>query len=268
MKPIIAATFIFAAAAVFLFAGCNDDNATDPDGSIRISGEVRAYICAPDDPRNDTIHPRYAVETGRLATLEFASPDYQTFAPIQRVTNDSSEFSVELMPGYWSITVTTDHTNPDAFDSVYIDQDEYFDIGIRYDFADPDSVVVAFTYALGPPGPVYGSPLQPGQEREYIDTLNARIGNYLLPDSARTYSLETNPGTTTSVWISPIVQNRRMWIVAQALRVEMEDDYYPAGMNAGPRVFGLCPDDFELWPGPDFSYPDSMIPEPRPDGGP
>lgn len=255
-------------AGATLLAGCGDDTGTDPDRTIRISGQIIAYICAPDDPRNDTIDPRYAVETGRPATLEFASPDYQTFAPITIDTDDSSEFSIDLMPGYWTIIVVTDHSNPDAFDSIYIDRDDYFDIGIRYDFADPDSILVTFTYNTPGPGPFKNLLQQPIEEREYIDTLNARIGDYLVPDSARYYTVGTTPGTLASTWVIPIVDSERMWIVAQALRLEADDPYYPDNMDVSVRVFGLCPDDFELWPGPDFSYPDSMIPEPRPDDGP
>jgi hypothetical protein len=237
------------AAAGVLWLGCGDDGVGSGE-QIRVSGQVLAYICHPDSTINDTLDTLYTRNTGRPAEVQFSSQSMPSFAPITVTTNSLSEYAVDIPAGTYSITVLTDHSFPDAFSDVDLGGDITLDIRIRYDFADPDTFIVTFTYDA--PG-VSSARLMQLTEKDFIDTLNARIGDMLMTDSARFEAIGTTGGMLIDYYVIPRDTAYRMWQIVQGTRLEMEDTYYPDNMAAGPRTYGLCPEDF----GFDTTYSES-----------
>jgi len=246
---------------IMTLTGC-DGGGTNPDDPVAVTGVIGGYICAPDDLANDTLNPLYTEQTGRAAVLTFGYITDPAANVIVCTTDAQSSFRLAVQRGLWHVTVETDHTFPDNFDSVVIDDDTYFDIGIRYDFADPDTFVVAFSYE-DPfrSGTAGGSQAAQLIQRVYIDTFNVRTGMHLEPDSA-TITTMSIPGYWVHYWAIPLVPGERMWELVQHLRLESENPFYPDNVGFSPRGFGLCPDDFEiiLWPDSNGYFPPPIDP--------
>src|SRR5574340_780883 len=101
--------------------GCDDDTVA-PRSGLRVSGIVYAYICSEPNPVNQSIDPRYSIETGRPAEVTFTRID-SVHDQDDLLTDANSAFSVYLEPGLWRATVETDHSYPDVFDSLQLSED-------------------------------------------------------------------------------------------------------------------------------------------------
>ncbi len=234
-------------AAIWL--GCaEDDTIVQPDGRVRVIGNVFAYICDESYPANDDLDHRYMVETGRTAYVTFTRIDGEQ-AWDDTYTHYPSQFQLYIAPGLWRATVFTDHTVPDVFDSLEIIGDTVLALNLRYDFEDPDTVVIAYEYSLDGPG-ILDDPESPTFP-QWIDTLNLELGRKLVVSHTRHWM--DSSVALNKLWFlysAPIAVDARVWeIFAMLGNYRFENDLpdkYPDNMSISSRPYGLCPGDFEI----------------------
>lgn len=235
--------------SIVLWTGCADDEMiVQPAGTVRVIGNVFAYICDESYPANDDLDHRHMVETGRTAYVTFTRIDGEQ-AWDDTYTYPPSQFQLYVAPGLWRATVFTDHTVPDVFDSLEITGDTVLTLNLRYDFEDPDTVVIAFEFPLDGPGIIIDpdSPTFP----EWIDTLNLELGRKLVVTHSHHWM--DSSVAQNRLWFLysvPIAVDARVWEIFAMLgnyRFESDlPDKYPDNMSISSRTYGLCPGDFKI----------------------
>ncbi len=218
------------------FIGCSSDRSTDSNTDVRVSGELLAYICGdfgePErDPYSDTLP--YSVKTGRLADLRFTN-EVGTTTAIQ--TDDSSAFDLTLPAGLYTITVETDHTRPDTFDSVVLFRDTTLSLLIRMDYSATNLIYLAFCYETSGYGP-----LTPEAERALLNQLNDSIGGWLVLDYAIRLSV------SCVLYRIPTSTECRMWEVVEAIAYQLAAARPHPALRMVVPGYGLCPDDFTIY---------------------
>ena len=145
--------------------------------------------------------------------------------------------------------IFADHTIPDVFDSLNITGDTVLAFNLRYDFEDPDTVVVAFDFPLDGPGIIVDpeAPTFP----QWIDTLNIELGRKLVVGHTHHWmdsSLAQNK--LRFLYSVPIAVDARVWEIFAMLgnyRFESDlPDKYPDNMSISARPYELCPGGFEI----------------------
>ncbi len=217
------------------FIGCSSDKGSDSPANVYVAGQVLAYVCGvmgepEDDNYSDTLP--YSVKTGLLADLRFTD-EVGTTTAVQ--TDDLSAFDLTLPAGLYTITVETDHTRPDTFDSVVLSTDTTLSLVIRLDYSATDLIYLAFCYE--------GSgttPLDSVAERVLLDQLNDDIGGLLLLDAARRLP------SSCVLWRTPTDPERRLWEVVEAIAYQLMAARPHPAMRMSVPGYGLCPDDFNI----------------------
>jgi hypothetical protein len=216
--------------------GCSSDKSTDSNTDVRVSGELLAYVCGdfgePERyPYSDTLP--YTVKTGRLADLRFTD-EVGTTTAVQ--TDDLSAFDLTLPAGLYTITVETDHTRPDTFDSVSLTADTIMSLVIRYDYSHTNLIYLAFCYETSG-----YAPLIPEAERVLLDQLNDSLGGWLLLDNAMRFS------ASFVLYRIPTSTERRLWEVVEAVAYQLAAASPHPALRMDIPGFGLCPDDFNMY---------------------
>gem|GEM_PF-5691789 len=221
---------------------CGDDKTTiQSSNKVTVSGQVGVL---PDSfPEDGYVTPEpYSVMTGLPAYLDFE--DINESDPAAEVpstqTDDSSNYRIDLEPGWYRVLVNTDRSFPSFFDSVHIATDTSLNFIVQVDFPTADSVVIIFDYLSSQDEPMI-RPLTPEQEISYIGQLNEAIHRLLDTTGMRRVGLIVlEPMSGGATWYTiPVCEGHLTWEAYFAISIQLRFPGYPfpETMRLVPSVF-------------------------------
>lgn len=219
-------------------AGCGDDitnyyttinEGPASDVSVRVNG----WRCGVRDFWNNMEGPgKFSSERAFRAELIF---DYINGNTHSQFTDDSSEVTLSLPHGPYSIIVKTQFTRPDTFYNMLVPRDSVMEVDVVYEFERGDSLHIEFWY------PNAGDSLGQLEERSNIGRLYHLIGGKLalspltVRHTVESFELFGIPTLVSSYfipikWYRPIYTYEVIDTALVELRKGHLDGTFPASM--------------------------------------
>jgi hypothetical protein len=208
----ILTTLIIAGLLIFAGLACFNDAGVNPgprDGNALVTGQVRAtwYIFG-GGPQTDLVFPGdmtgYNQLTGYDATVIFTHSD-GTITSV--LTDDSSNYGLELDTGHYTMTVETWHSWPRTIGEIEVRRDSLIDAELWLDYFSPDTLVCFFDYESKEDS------LGEETERYHMNTLALFTGSKILPDQARREFWDNELDWAWAVYYVPVATGNRVWEV-------------------------------------------------------
>lgn len=194
-----------------LLLGCSDKvnnnyYTTIDDGDVTLmTAKIEGWYCGVGDIWNNNGAGRYTSEALNQAEVVF---EYLNGKTHSEFTDDSSEVSVYLPAGPYTLIVKTNYTHPDTFTNFAMPRDSVITLGTVYEWVYPDTICLEFVY-----DPATDS-LGYYEEWRLIHNLGALSGYAIeaIPATTRrnewSVSLSDHDVTIVSYYISHRARNR------------------------------------------------------------
>jgi hypothetical protein len=219
---------------IMLLSGCSEEKnpIISKKSTAYITGSVFAYYCGIGDIINNIpVDPRYTTQTGYEVPVSFIKPDDSYY---HATTDDSSEFSLTVDTGMYTITLQLAHNYPDTIYNVHINKDTTMELILKYDFYFSDTIVISFQTDNKPASII--------AEMEDMVLLDSLIENMILPDSARRDTvLDPIRGLVAHYYV-PLNSNILLWEVLENILLTYSafSDSFNNDMWFNPGYY-ICP---------------------------
>lgn len=217
-----------------LLSGCSEEKnpIISQKSTANINGSVLAYYCGIGDIINNIpIDQRYTTQTGYEVPVSFIKPDDNAY---YATTDDSSEFSLTVDTGMYTVTLQLAHSYPDTIYNVHINKDTTMELIQKYDFYFSDTIVISFQTDNKPASII--------AEMEDMVLLDSLIENMILPDSARRDTvLDPIRGLVAHYYV-PLNSNILLWEVLENILLTYSafSDSFNNDMWFNPGYY-ICP---------------------------